>query len=110
MIRWLRHVMAVLLAAGFFSFFPTDSAAADFPPTRVAIMEFATEDTTQRGCIMGELIMAELIMAELLATGGYEIIERLQLEKATEELHLQGTGQIDPLRAPMLEAIFLWRM
>ncbi len=92
-----RFVAVVCLALVAVTLQASSSRAAEILPTRLAVMEFAadaTEANSQRGGLL-----SELVMSELLATGDYVLVERLQLEQATRELNLQGTGQFDPATA-----------
>lgn len=98
-----RHFLAAICAALLaVTLLPPSSWAIEIAPTRLAVMEFVSDEfhavgsgaTPQRG-----QLLSELLMGELLAAGGFELTERLQLEKATKELSLHGSGQIDPATA-----------
>ena len=94
-----RRGRAAVFAAALLALLATalPLAARELPRTTTAVMPF-TVDGPAFADGQGSLI-GELITAELLSTGRHTVVERIQLDKATRELNLQGTGQIDPTTA-----------
>jgi len=83
----------------------TQSAAADFKKTKIAVLDFQMQgDQSASSKDMGKIV-AEWLITGLVETGRFDVIERRLLEKLLEEQKLGVTGAIDPNSAAQLGKI-----
>ncbi|MCX6916780.1 MAG: hypothetical protein NT167_27675, partial [Verrucomicrobia bacterium] len=75
-------------------FLPLHAAGSASPQIRVALMNFACDDNSQRSVVAISDVTATL-QAELSAEAAYDWVERASLDKAEQELKLGGFGLID---------------
>ena len=89
-----RTVCGLMMIFSLLCFLPLHAASSASPQIRVALMNFACDDNSQRSVVAINDLTATL-QAELSAEAAYDWVERASLDKAEQELKLGGFGLID---------------
>ena len=69
-------------------------ATSNFPPLRVALMDFVSDDNSYRSTVAVEDLMSAL-QVDISGDTNYDWVERAELEKAASEFKLAQFGLID---------------